>query len=109
MKKTYLYLVSLVSLIIIIIGATMLVNMGLKSVLGVKQYVNYPQMCAAQPSTPNGDKNVVCDPEYQKEQAAADLENQKNSKKQDIAQALAFLIVSIPIFWYHWSLARKEA
>jgi hypothetical protein len=108
-KKTYLYLVSLVSLIIIIIGATMLVNMGIKAALGVKDYVNYPQMCASAPITPNGDKNAICDPDFQKKQAVAEQENQTNSKKRDVAQALAFLVVGSPIFWYHWSLARKEA
>ena len=108
-KKLYLYVVSLVGLVLIIIGSVILVNMGLKSLLGVQDYVNYPQMCAAQPATPDGTKNEVCDPDFQAKQMAADKENQKNNKKRDVAQAIAFIIVGVPVFWYHWKLARKEA
>ncbi len=107
-KKVYLYLVSLVSLIIIIIGATMLVNMGLKAALGVKDYVPYPMSCATRPVDANS-KDVTCDPDYQAKQADADKENQRNGKKRDAAQALAMIIVGTPVFWYHWRLARKEA
>lgn len=108
-KKAYLYVVSLVSLIIIIIGATMLVNMGLKTVLGVNDFRSYPQQpCAAQPTAPDG-KTVACDPEFAKQQAEYDKQTQKDQKKRDVAQALAFIIVGSPVFWYHWKLARQEA
>lgn len=104
-KKAYLYLVSLISLVIIIIGVGMLVNMGLKAALGVKDYIPYPQSC---PASPDG-KTAPCDPALMQQQAEADQANQANSKKRDIAQSLAFIIVGAPVFWYHWRLARKEA
>lgn len=108
-KKAYLYVVSLVSLIIIIVGATMLVNMGLKTVLGVADYKSYPQQaCVSQPPTPSGVKDVVCDPEYIQKQEEYDRQNQRDQKKRDAAQALAFILVGSPVFWYHWKLARQE-
>ncbi|GAC1412629.1 MAG: hypothetical protein NVSMB66_2160 [Candidatus Doudnabacteria bacterium] len=104
-KKTYLYAVSLVSLVIIIIGATMLVNLGLKAALGVQE-VSYPQQCSM--PTPES-KPTTCDAVFEKQRAEADKQNQIQNKKRDVAQALAFLVVGTPVFWYHWKLARQES
>jgi hypothetical protein len=111
-KKVYLYLVSLISLIIIIWGATMLVNMGLKAVLDVEDYVSYPSQYCSAPK-PMGDMSIApdqsCDPDFQAKMEEADKKNRANNKKRETAQALALLIVGTPVFLYHWKLARKEA
>lgn len=113
-KKVYLYLVSLVSLIVLIVGVTMLVNMGLKALLHADQTLLYPAPeCTTQPvAQPNGTKSIaqpVCDPNYEAKQQEFQKENTSLQKRQEVARSLAMIIVALPVFLYHWKLARKEA
>ena len=69
-KKIYLYLVSLVSLIIIIVGTIMLLNMALKTWIFTKadnDYYSY-QLCPAEVTNPDGTtvKGSGCDEEKEK-------------------------------------------
>lgn len=112
-KKAYLYVVSLVSLIIIMIGAITLLNMGLKILLNAEEYYAYPMMavnCQTVPAERSADvKTTECDPAYQAKQQEYEKKNQQQQRKRDIAQSLAMIIVGAPVFYYHWKLARKEA
>lgn len=111
-KKAYLYLVSLVTLVIMIIAAIGLINMGFKEVLGVSNYSYYgpspycEKMIVAEGSTAPVPRE--CTAEEKAEQEARDRRNQSDNQKRDIAQFLAMLIVAAPIFYFHWMLARKE-
>ncbi|MEK7652156.1 MAG: hypothetical protein AAB351_03080 [Patescibacteria group bacterium] len=112
-KKAYLYVVSLVSLIIIMVGAITLLNMGLKILLNAEEYYAYPMMsvnCEAIPAERGAAvKPTECDSNYQAKQQEAEKKNQQQQRKRDIAQSLAMIIVGVPVFYYHWKLARKEA
>lgn len=105
-KKVYLYLVSLVSLVILIIAGIMLINMALKTWVFPKADQGYEAYCpTAVEKAPDGttisQPRECTDEQYAKDQRAA-------QKQRDAAQALAMIIVATPVFLYHWKLARKE-
>ncbi len=110
-KKVYLYLVSLISLIILVIAGIMLINMALKTWVFPKADQNYYAFNCATPAPvqkgPTGEEMVVepprecTDDQYAKDQRSA-------QRQRDAAQALAMIIVAAPVFLYHWKLARKE-
>lgn len=108
LKKAYLYLVSVISLVIAVVGAIMLINMALKTWVFPKadqNYYSYPCPAAA---VPDG-KPVNCDQAALDQQKKMDMENRAAQKQRDAAQALAMLLVATPVWWFHWRLARKEA
>ncbi len=111
-KKLYLYMVTLIGLVLVIIGATMLVSMGLKAALGVNDYITYPNQynCPVPASAKPSDVSApTCTLAQMQLQADYDKKNNANQKKRDVAQALAMIIVGTPVFMYHWKIARKEA
>lgn len=106
-KKVYLYLVSLISLIILVIAGIILINLALKTWVFPKADQNYYAYCPSEiKAGPEGE--ALNQPrECTDDQYAAD---QRSAQKQrDAAQALAMIIVATPVFYYHWKLARKEA
>lgn len=111
-KKIYLYLVSLVSLIILVVAGIMLINLGLKTWVfpkADKNYYSYPSIaCSAPADAKTPTKPGECDPAVQEQQKKADEENRAAQKQRDAAQALAMIIVASPVFYFHWRLARKE-
>jgi hypothetical protein len=108
-KKAYLYLVSLVTLVIMIIAAIGLINMGFKAVLGVSNYDYYgPAPYCEKVVAENSGAPRECTAEEKADQEARDRKNQSDNQKRDIAQYLAMLIVAAPVFYFHWMLARKE-
>lgn len=113
-KKVYLYLVSLVSLIILIIASIMLINMALKTWVFPKADNNYyssPMMvnCAALDEKSKAVEPACTDPDWKAKEEARVKEDRAAQKQRDAAQALAMIIVAAPVFLYHWKLARKEA
>jgi hypothetical protein len=106
-KKVYLYLVSLISLVILVIAGIMLINLALKTWVFPKADTNYYTYCPATiEKTPEGESiaqpRECTDEQYAKDQRAA-------QKQRDAAQAVAMIVVAAPVFLYHWKLARKEA
>ena len=102
LKKAYLYLVSVISLVIAVVGAIMLINLALKAWVFTKADQNYYAMSC--PVAPDG-KNVGCDSAQLRQQAK---DNQSSQRQNTAAQALAMIIVATPVWVYHWRLARKE-
>ncbi len=106
-KKVYLYLVSLISLVILVIASIILINLALKTWVFPKADQNYYGYCPViAEKTPEGEEisqpRECTDDEYARDQRSA-------QKQRDAAQALAMIIVAAPVFYYHWKLARKEA
>ncbi len=106
-KKLYLYVVSLVALIMLIIAAVTLLNMGLKFALNAEEYPYYPSCTSMAPVDANA-KAPVCNEESQRKEEEFQKKNQTQQRKRDVAQSLAMILVGTPVFWYHWKLARKE-
>jgi hypothetical protein len=113
LKKLYLYIVSIIALVITVIGAIMLLNMALKTWVFTKadDYGRYPVPCS-QPATKNPDGSVVygsdCGPEYEKQQEQAEKDNRTAQKQSQAAQAIAMIVIAGPIWFFHWRMARKE-
>ncbi len=112
-KKIYLYLVSLVSLVIIIVAAIMLINMALKTWVFTKadkDIYYYPRCAEMTPPAPAVEgslaKAPACNEEEEKKRAE---ESRAAQKQRDAAQAIAMLLVATPVFYFHWRIARKES
>lgn len=109
-KKIYLYAVSLIALVIMVIGAITLLNLGLKTFIFTKADRDFYAMeCFSTKPTAPGESTPKCSAE---EEAAMNKRNEENraaQKQRDAAQSLAMLIVAAPVFYFHWRLARKEA
>lgn len=106
-KKVYLYLVSLISLVILVIAGIMLINIGIKTwVFPKADELTYQNVyCPQEVKNPDGTvvaQSPECsDPNYAK--------NMSNAQKQsDAAQAMSMILIATPVFLYHWRLARKE-
>jgi hypothetical protein len=114
-KKVYLYLVSLISLIILVIAGIILINLALKTWVFPKADENYYSsplaQCEGAPKPADGQQTVDnnCLPENIATQEKLAKEDRKSQKQRDASQALAMIIVATPVFLYHWKLARKEA
>jgi hypothetical protein len=108
MKRAYLYLVSLITLIIMVVAAIGLINMGLKGALGVDdRYYDSYSYCEMKPMD-GSTAPSECTEEARARREEADKKNAENNRKRDLARNIAMLLVSSPVFYYHWRLARKE-
>ena len=108
----YLYLVSLISLVMIVIASVGLINLALKSWVFTKADQDY--YFNLRPTCPIDEQGNVI--EGCKEPTDVELEEQEKQqsdsrsaqRQRDAAQNIAFLIVATPVFVFHFRLARKE-
>ncbi len=107
----YLYLVSLISLVMIIVAATMLINMALKTWVfkAADNYPIYPTPCVQDPNAPADTKAASCNPDQLNAQADYQQAANRSTKQREAAQSVALILVAAPVFVYHWRLARREA
>ena len=113
-KSIYFYSVSLIALMMIVFSTVDLINIGLKTWIFTKaDQPGYIQPCdvAAVPSSPAKDGQAadiqtqlaVCEANTKQQ-----LEQYQTQKQSDAVRDLAFLVVGIPVFAYHWTTIRKE-
>jgi hypothetical protein len=107
LKKAYLYLVSVISLVIAVVGAIMLINLALKAWVFTKADQNYYSVPCTVAAAP-GEKNTGCDPATQAVQQKQAEDNRTAQRQNTAAQAIAMIVVATPVWYYHWRLARKE-
>ncbi|MGM0482741.1 MAG: hypothetical protein ACQEP6_02670 [Patescibacteria group bacterium] len=109
LRLVYLYLFSLVGLVLVIIGSVQLINLGLTTwVFTEADEVNvYPTQ-----KMPDPESESEVDPEEEKrmeEERAEYLEKERTARRQrKAAEALAMIIVGLPLYLYHWNMIRKE-
>ena len=109
LKKAYLYLVSVISLVIAVIGAIMLLNMGLKTWVFTKADTDYYYVPCVEPPMNGRDPSInKCTPEDEALQKKQADDRRSAQKQRDAAQALAMIIVAAPVWVYHWKMARRE-
>lgn len=111
-KKVYLYLVSLISLVILVIAGIMLINLALKAWVFTKAdnaYYGYAPVEECATSVGNLTSVPECNEKNAENYKQEEMERRAGQKQQDAAQALAMILVATPVFLYHWKLARKEA
>jgi hypothetical protein len=112
-KTLYFYVVSLISLMMITFSTADLVNLGLKTWVFTKadqqEYRNPP--CAVQVYQEPGMTKDTYDMRVKScEESQVNEEEAKIIRKQrDAVRDLAFLVVGIPLFAYHWKTIRRES
>lgn len=106
LRKTFLYIFASVGLVLSIIGTVSLINLGLKSYVFTKAdnyCFNY--------ATPVLDKDgsSVARTQAQIDQDKKNCEEQQTANRQSQASnAIAMLIVGIPLYAYHWMVIRRD-
>jgi hypothetical protein len=117
-KKIYLYAVSLVTLVIVVVGAIILINLAIRTWVFPKadqaDYYSPKIACDMPAPAAAGQPSMVMpaecsDPNYEAKWEAQEKMRRAAQKQRDAAQAMAMIIVAAPVFYYHWKLARKEA
>jgi len=111
-RTIYLYLFSLVGLVLIVIGCVRLIDLGLKMFVFTKadQVFSYPVPRAA-PVGPDGKEQPVTaeqDAKTQEEQKKFDEQNREAQRQRTAANSLAVIIVGAPLFAYHWRIIKKD-
>lgn len=107
-RTIYVYLFSLVGLVLMIIAAVRFIDMGLKTWVFTeadKTDWRYEVM-APQMITEDGEP---VEQELTEEEKEARLAEQVRSQRQrDASNALAQLAVGLPLYLYHWRLATRK-
>lgn len=106
-KKLYLYVVTLISLILIIIGGVRLIDLGLKSFIFKDADMIYRSPAVQQVEPPEGESKESSEP-TQEEWKKYERKQKKSRRQEAAAQSLAFLLVGVPLYLYHWKLIREN-
>jgi len=120
-RNVYLYLVSMIGLIVFIIGAVGIINNIFQNYIFRVDYdyysepfpqtgtcfIQYPDPTDREGKrfiTPTPDQSAVCEQkqEQQKEQ------NRRNRIGQEFSIAIAQIVVGLPIWLFHWGIIQKE-
>jgi hypothetical protein len=129
-RPTYFYFVALAALIMMVVAGGFLINLGLKTwVFPSAGQADKLQTSTLTPimATPEGEavKSMVsCGSACGLDQETVDLANRwqidydawnaeisqnVNNTQRQAATSIPFVLVGIPLFWYHWSVVRKES
>lgn len=93
-RSLYLYAVSLITLLVCLFTVISLINRGLDLIIPDQGYID---PYAAQ----NGSK---VDPEVIKQ---ANIDQNRRNAIRGITSSLVTLLVTVPVYLYHWKLVRK--
>lgn len=108
-RKIYLYLFALIGLVLITVGCVKLVGLALKTYIFTKAdiYYEYPMVRPVKPPIPEGQETELQQPN--KEEVEEYQKNQRTSQRQrEAAEALAMIIVGLPLYLYHWRIIKNE-
>jgi len=110
-RTIYLYLFSLVGLVLITIGLVRLVDLGLKAYIFTKadRVDTYPRFPVPIKEDP---REVVLTEEEQEKleqkRIAAEEKNKESRRQRDASNSIALIIVGTPLFLYHWRTIQKD-
>jgi methionine salvage enolase-phosphatase E1 len=107
-RKIYLYLFSLIGLVLVVVGSVQLVNLALRIFIftSADKYYEYPMARPVMPEA-SGTKTVILQPNQAEVEAYQ--KNQLTSQRQrDATNALAMIIVGLPLYIYHWGVIKKD-
>lgn len=113
--QIYFVLASLLGLMLVVMGSVNVVQLGLKEILGVKEYPYFSAPYPAVEKFPGEtaiDETELTDEQRQKwaeweteydawKQAEKEFNRQDQQTRRDLVTALAMLIVGIPVFAIH--------
>jgi hypothetical protein len=110
-RTIYLYLFSLVGLVLVVIGLVQLVDLGLKTYIFTKaeQTVIYPEYPVKPISTT--DQRELTPEEtaaYRTAQEEAQRQQNDSQRARTASNSLALLIIGTPLFLYHWRTIKRD-
>jgi hypothetical protein len=95
-RSLYLYAVSLITLLVCLFTVISLINRGLDLIVPDQGYVD--------PYAAQNDPKL--DPEVIKQ---ANIDQNRRSAIRGITSSLVTLLVTVPVYLYHWKMVRKIA
>lgn len=106
LRLLYLYLFSFVGLIVSVIGAIRLIELGLK----VYVFKDADRYEYARPLIPAEGPKVSTEEAKLQEERDKELQDQetKRQRQREASGALAMLLVGFPLYKYHWGVIQKE-
>ncbi|MFH1162167.1 MAG: DUF5671 domain-containing protein [Candidatus Jorgensenbacteria bacterium] len=113
-RTIYLYLFSLVGLVLVVIGLVQLVDLGLKTYVFTKadRTVVYPEYPPLVKPAPAGDQGTTMTPEetaaYRAAQEEAQQKQNESQRARTASNSLALLIIGVPLFLYHWRIVQRD-
>lgn len=111
-RTIYLYLFSLVGLVLVVIGLVRIVDLGLKALIFTKAdevviYPSYPMrpvVSEIKESQPTPEELA----EYERKQAESQRAQETSNRARTASSALAMIIIGTPLFLYHWKTIQKD-
>lgn len=104
-RKIYLYLFSLIGLGLMAVGTTRLVSLLLRTYVLTKADVFYQYPA---PRPPMMQKETGFEEPSSKEVAEFESKQRIANHQREAAEALAQIIVGLPLYLYHWSVIRRD-
>lgn len=101
LRNVYLYLVSFVSLMMILMGIIFTVQNITDVIFPTNYYYE------ALPTEKTGSLSVEEQKSYEKNQKRYE-ENHNIESKKNVAKSIAVVVVALPTFAYHWRKVEKE-
>jgi hypothetical protein len=102
-RLIYLYLFSLVGLVVVVIGSVRMVNLALKTWV-FKEADKYDIYTAPMKAAPENEPAIPS----AAEQRAMQERQTARQRQRELSESLAMLAVGIPLYIYHWKLVQKE-
>ncbi len=120
-KNLYLYLVSFVALMMVVVSTADMLQIVLKKYVFTKadqDYYSYSSFdCGGMmapkgptPAAPETAKPPTTEECKQREAEAKKQaeENRAAQRQRDLVRDISFILVGIPLFAYHWNVVRKK-
>ena len=111
-RVVYLYIATLIGLVLVVIGSVRLIDLGLK--VFVFKNADRPVVYPAYPArmVPDGKDVATTTPEeeekYKQEQLTFEKENLARDRQRTATQSISMIFVGIPLFFYHWKTAQRD-
>ena len=112
-RTLYLYLFSLIGLVVVVMGLVQLVDLGLKVFVFKKadQVLIYPESVRPAKTNPELEGPALTPEEqkkYEQEQLDYQIKQREADRERNAANALAMILVGTPLFLYHWKIIQKD-
>ncbi len=105
-RKLYLYLFSLIGLLIVVIGAVQMVDLALNVFVfpDADRYGDYPRFPGELGSDMSDEEQIA----YEAQMVEYQEIEQSRSRQRQLSSALAMLVVGLPLYLYHWRTITRE-
>ncbi len=105
-RRVYLYLTSLIGLVLVLIGSVQLINLGLKTYVFTKADDQYYYGACQRPAALEEGKPV---PAFDEKECETQRSEERSARRQNqAANSIAFILVGVPVWMYHWRKVKDE-